>query len=54
MQARWETTLQAFDVEKQNVRQQVAAAPSVHEQADAARAKVRRAAAGDGHGSTSI
>ncbi len=45
MQARWESTLETYDTEKQNIRQQAAQAPSVHQQADAARAKVRQAAA---------
>ena len=43
MRARWESALATYDVEKHNVRQQVASAPSVKEQADAARAKVRAA-----------
>ena len=50
MQARWESTLATYDAEKQNVRQQVAQAPSVSQQADAARAKVRAVADGRGDG----
>lgn len=46
MQARWESTLATYDVEKHNVRQQVTQAPSVSEQADEARAKVRAVADG--------
>ncbi len=53
MQARWESTLQTYDAEKHNVRQQVAQAPSVHDQAEAARARVRQAADG-GTGSHSL
>ncbi len=50
MQARWESTLAAYDAEKHTVRQQVAAAPSVREQADQARARVREVADGDPSG----
>ena len=50
MQARWESTLATYDMEKNNVRQQVSAAPSISQQADSAREKVRRVA--DGHGDT--
>ena len=54
MQARWESTLQTYDVEKENVRQQVAAAPSIRQQADTARTKVRQSsdAQADGYGGT--
>ena len=43
MRARWESALATYDVEKHNVRQQVASAPSVKDQADAARARVQAA-----------
>ena len=48
MQARWESSLQAYDIEKSNVRQQVSSSPGISQQADAARAKVRQVAAGNG------
>jgi hypothetical protein len=46
MQARWESAMATYDVEKHNVRQQIAQAPSISQQADEARAKVAGAAEG--------
>jgi hypothetical protein len=52
MQARWESALATYDIEKNAVRHQVAASPSISQQTEQARRRVHQIAEGDSTGSS--